>query len=952
MRVLAAAAGAGHPLWHYAGFLIAPLMAALALRRPAPPAVLGGSLVSTLASSARSWWVSARSADPRLQALAAASALVAGIHISVCLEHFQEATAYGVFFALLATFQLAWGAVVLARPTRTVLLFGASVNAATVGLWLVSRTVGLPVGPETWSPEEFGRLDIAASAVELAVVPACVLLARVLPRGRALRWRPAAHGLRALLPQGTPLPEKVWAQRHRWISAVLWIHLPGIAIFALARSRPVWEAMLIPGLLVPFGIAARTLRGHRRAATVVTAVGLLTCSAELVWLSGGATEMHFHYFVMVGIITLYQDWWPFLVAIGYVVLQHGVAGVLAPSVVFDHQSAIDDPWKWAAIHGVFVLAMSGAGMASWRLNEAFLRSVKDGQDDLRRTLSLLSATLDATADGILVVDSEGRITSHNRRFAELWGIPDEVLATRDDDRALSFVLRQLSDPESFIGKVRELYAQPGESSQDVLHFRDGRTVDRFSTPQRVDGAIVGRVWSFRDVTEQRRLEQELAHQAFHDSLTGLANQALFRDRVNHSLARLSRRGGPLAVLFLDLDGFKNINDSLGHTAGDELLTSMAERVQGCLRVTDTAARLGGDEFAVLLEDLTSEHEATVVAQRIISALLRPFRPAGREVVIGASIGIAFGSVGISGDQLLRNADLAMYTAKRHHRGGYQIFRSDMHTRALDRLELEVDLRRGLGRDELEVAYQPIVTADGSVIAGVEALVRWRHPTRGVLAPGSFITLAEETGLIREIGRQVLNRACQQTREWQRAGLGADELTVSVNISPGQLYHDEIVDEVREALESSGLAPACLTLEITETGMMTDSERAIRKLHELKALGVRLAVDDFGTGYSSLSYLERFPVDILKIDRSFVAPIGDGEGESSLASAIVSLARTMRLTAVAEGVETRQQAEVLAGLGCDYAQGYYFSRPVDAPNLRALLESRRAEDITVVGGPGA
>ncbi|HET6811678.1 MAG TPA: EAL domain-containing protein [Acidimicrobiales bacterium] len=575
---------------------------------------------------------------------------------------------------------------------------------------------------------------------------------------------------------------------------------------------------------------------------------------------------------------------------------------------------------------------------------------KDAGDDLRRTLSLLAATLDATADGILVVDRGGRITSYNRRFAELWGIPDEVLSTRDDEKALSFVLRQLSDPEAFISKVRELYAQPEASSQDVLHFRDGRTIDRFSMPQRVDGQIVGRVWSFRDVTEQRRLEQELAHQAFHDSLTGLANQALFRDRVHHALTRLSRRGAPLAVLFLDLDGFKNINDSLGHTAGDELLISMAERVQGCLRVTDTAARLGGDEFAVLLEDLTTEHEATVVAERIIVSLARPFRSAGREVVVGVSVGIAFGAVGISADQLLRNADLAMYTAKRHHPGGYQIFRSDMHTRALERLELEVDLRRGLGRGELEVAYQPIVTADGSDIAGVEALARWRHPTRGLLMPDSFIALAEETGLIRELGRQVLNRACHQAREWQRCGLGVDDLTVSVNLSPRQLYHDQIVDEVRQALVSSGLAPGCLTLEVTETAMMTDSQRAIGKLHELKALGVRLAVDDFGTGYSSLSYLERFPVDILKIDRAFVSPIGDGEGESSLASAIVSLARTMRLTAVAEGVETRQQAEVLAALGCDYAQGYFFWRPMDSARLRALLEARRTEDITVVGPP--
>ena len=576
---------------------------------------------------------------------------------------------------------------------------------------------------------------------------------------------------------------------------------------------------------------------------------------------------------------------------------------------------------------------------------------QSGRDDPERALSLLSAALDATADGILVVDRDGRITSFNRPFAELWGIPSEMLDRRDDEQALGYVVRQLSDPEAFIAKVRELHAQPEASSHDVVHLRDGRTVDRFSTPQRVGGEVVGRVWSFRDVTGQRRLEQQLAHRAFHDPLTGLANPARFHDRVNHALARLSRRGGPLAVLFLDVDGFSSINDSLGHRAGDELLTGIAERVQTCLRVTDTAARLGGDEFAVLLEDLTTEQEATVVAQRIVAALVRPFRPAGREVVVGVSIGIAFGSVGVNGDQLLRNADLAMHTAKCHHPGGYQTFRSDMHARALERHELEVDLRRGLGRGELYIAYQPICTADGSRVAGVEALLRWQHPTDGLLTAGSFIAVAEETGLIGEIGRQVLNRACRQTREWQQGGLGVDHLTLSVNISPCQLYHDEIVDDVREALAYSGLAPGCLTLEITQTGMMTDSERAISRLHDLKDLGVRLAVDDFGTGYSSLSYLERFRVDILKIDRAFVSPIGKGPGESSLASAIVSLARTMHLTSVAKGVETRQQAEVLASLGCDYAQGYFFSRPVDAAGLRALLEARRGEDITIVNRSG-
>jgi diguanylate cyclase (GGDEF)-like protein/PAS domain S-box-containing protein len=678
---------------------------------------------------------------------------------------------------------------------------------------------------------------------------------------------------------------------------------------------------------------------------VTAAVGLLTCSAVLVHLTHGLIETHFHFFVMVGVITLYQDWQPFLIALGYVVVQHGVAGVVAPESVYNHPAAIAAPWKWAGVHGLFILGMSTAGIITWRLNESLLNVTTGQQDALRTsqtelldTLSLLNATLDATADGILVVDLSGQITSVNRRFGEIWGIPDSILESRDDGAALAFAMGQLADPDGFASKVTELYAQPAAESYDTVAFKDGRVIERYSKPQRVEGVIVGRVWSFRDVTERNQLEDELAHQAFHDSLTGLANKALFRDRVEHALARIARSDGHLAVVFLDLDNFKTVNDSLGHTAGDELLVAVTSRLVSCLRTGDTAARLGGDEFALLLEDTDGDREAIAVATRVIASLRKPFMLAGMEVFAGASLGIAVDQPGIDCDQLLRNADLAMYTAKSLGKNRYEVFAPEMHTHAVDRLEVEAELRRALERGELRVHYQPIVSLETGTVAGVEALVRWEHPDRGLLAPDVFIPVAEECGLIEQLGHWVLVEACAQARRWQVEHPRAVPLTVSVNVAPRQLRDPRIVDDVSRALTATSLPPECLTLEITEGAMMQDTELALVHLSALKDLGVRLAVDDFGTGYSSLSYLQRFPIDVLKIDRSFVSGIDRGPEESGLARAIVRLAQTLRLVAVAEGVENQSQAELLRDLGCPLAQGYLYSRPCPAPELTPMLAS--------------
>jgi diguanylate cyclase (GGDEF)-like protein len=517
-------------------------------------------------------------------------------------------------------------------------------------------------------------------------------------------------------------------------------------------------------------------------------------------------------------------------------------------------------------------------------------------------------------------------------------VPEELVASGDDDAVLSSVLGQVAHPSVFLAKVRELYGRPDAVSRDTIEFVDGRTFERHSMPQRIDGVTVGRVWSFRDVTEQKRLEGELAHQAFHDALTGLANQALFRDRVDHALARAARVDAKVAALFLDLDNFKRVNDSFGHTAGDELLAAVASRIVECLRTSDTAARLGGDEFAVLLEDVASDAETEAVADRIIAALERSFPIGERDVFISASVGIAYPHPTSTTDQLLSEADLAMYTAKRRGKGRWEAYQDEMHRALVDRLELEADLRRGLVRGELVVHYQPIVALTSGVMTGVEALVRWDHPERGRLAPDVFIPVAEESGLVIEVGRQVLLAACRQLRAWQQAHPGpAADLTGSVNVSPQQLQEDVVVAHVREALEASGLPASSLVLELTETAMMQDTEATIATLSALKELGVKLAVDDFGTGYSSLSYLQRFPVDVLKIDRAFVATLAsDGDDQGSLASTIVSLAKSLRLRAVAEGVETASQAAALTELGCELAQGYFYARPADGDTIGALL----------------
>ena len=425
-------------------------------------------------------------------------------------------------------------------------------------------------------------------------------------------------------------------------------------------------------------------------------------------------------------------------------------------------------------------------------------------------------------------------------------------------------------------------------------------------------------------------------QAFTDPLTGLANRALFLDRLESALHRAERSDEEATVLFLDLDRFKLVNDSYGHVVGDELLIAVARRLQGCLRQAETAARLGGDEFAVLLEEDEGQRGAPRVAKHILQTLREPFVLHGKDVFISASIGIA-SAVSSTAEELLRDADVAMYRAKAQGKSCYRVFEPGMHAEVVERLELEADLQRALERGGLEVHYQPIVELAGGRIVGVEALVRLRHPERGLVPPGVFIPLAEETGLILPIGRFVLREACRQVAIWQaEAAPSSPPLSLSVNLSGRQLQQPGTAAEVADAVEAAGLAPGSLTLELTETVLMQDTETAVVRLEELRRLNVRLAIDDFGTGYSSLRYLQQLPIDVLKVAKPFVDGLGSGADEGAVAGAIVDLARALELDTVAEGIEHEQQARRLLELGCQLGQGFHFARPMDADALAKLL----------------
>jgi len=639
--------------------------------------------------------------------------------------------------------------------------------------------------------------------------------ARSARSGRAGEWLVGKWlSLKHWLPKGQLLPEHVLRRRHHSICVLLWLHVPALFAFGLlVRDNSLGHVTADVSMIVLCGIGASWERFRLKARVIAASFGLVTCSAVLVDLWGGVTEAHFHFFVMIGVLTLYQDWTPFLVAIAFVVIHHGVGGVLDPKAVFgDNPQAVRHPWVWALIHGGFVLAASVAHVVAWRTNE---------------------------------------------------------------------------------------------------------------------------------------------NQLLRDPLTGLPSRLLYLNNLKLALERLGR--GPnrsVAVLFLDLDRFKVINDSLGHGEGDELLVAVAERVGHSLRRHETLARFGGDEFVILCEDIFDDEGAVAVAERVLKTFSLPFQLAHGETMAAASIGISVTSdPNQDPDDLIRDADAAMYRAKGSGGARVVLFDEVTRERALARLHNENAIRKAIDREEFRVFFQPEVSIDDrDQITGLEALVRWQHPERGLLGPGEFISLCEETGLIVPLGAWVLRDACRRAVAWQRSRSSHEPLMLRVNVSARQLAQQSFRDTVSEIIKATGIDPGWLCLEVTESVLIEDPESSIRMLTELKELGLKIAIDDFGTGYSSLEYLRRLPVDCVKIDRSFVRGVPDNEEDVAIVNAVIELGHALKLSVTAEGVETTDQLCNLQSAGCDTAQGFLFFRPEPPEVVEQLFAGAVTE--TAVAGAGA
>jgi diguanylate cyclase (GGDEF)-like protein/PAS domain S-box-containing protein len=561
-----------------------------------------------------------------------------------------------------------------------------------------------------------------------------------------------------------------------------------------------------------------------------------------------------------------------------------------------------------------------------------------------------NVTLDSIGEAVLRTDAQGKVTYLNRKAEEMTGWRREEARGRPMADVLQLIESVGGPAVGNLGGVATEQDQAKKETADfancILVRRDGFEcgIERKVTPiQDQDGTVTGVVVAFHDVTAAQAKSLQMSHLAQHDALTDLPNRVLFNDRLTQAIALAERQGKQLAVMFVDLDHFKKINDSLGHDVGDKLLQSVAGRLMACVRRSDTVSRLGGDEFVILLSQVEHAEDAAYSARKILRALATPHIIDNKSLDINVSIGVStYPSDGQDAEGLMNRADNAMYEAKEHGRNNYQFFRHEMHARLAERQSLEADLRYALGRNEFLLHYQPKLGLQTGEITGVEALIRWLHPQRGIIYPAQFVPIAEECGLIVPIGQWVLLEACKQAQAWRDSGLGV--VPVSVNVSAAEFGAKDFLSGVRAVLIATGVEPEHLELELTESVLMRDAEAAVVTLVKLKAMGVQLAIDDFGTGYSSFTYLRRFPSDALKLHQSFVQEITADPADAAIVSAMINLGRSLKQRVIAEGVETRAQLKFLQQHGCGEGQGFYFSPPVVAEQAGRLFKDGIRETV--------
>ena len=575
-----------------------------------------------------------------------------------------------------------------------------------------------------------------------------------------------------------------------------------------------------------------------------------------------------------------------------------------------------------------------------RLVEERTAALRQREEELQAQNLRFDAALNNMSQALLMFNSSARLVISNNRYQDMYGLSAEIVKPGCLLRELLLHRRDngmfADDPDSYIENLMAVIAE-GKTYSQLIELPDGRTISVLNHPMAGGGWVA----THEDITERRRAEKQIAHMARHDALTDLPNRVLLRDRLAHALTELPR-DKRLAVLYLDLDHFKSVNDTLGHQIGDELLKTVAARLRDCVGEVDTVARVGGDEFAIIHTGIEQPNDAAVLARRICEAVKEPCELHGHAVIVDTSIGIALApGDGIDPTELLKNADMALYRAKADGRGTYRFFEPEMDARMKTRRTLELALRVALANGEFELHYQPLVNLEDRRITCCEALIRWKHPERGLIPPAEFIPIAEEIGLIVPLGEWVLRRACADAMQWPA------DIKVAVNLSPIQVMNQNLVAVVVGALAAAGLPASRLEVEITESVLMQNSEATLATLHRLRELGVKISMDDFGTGYSSLSYLRSFPFDKIKIDRCFISGLATGDNSVAIVLAIAGLAKHLGIATTAEGVETKQQLQQVKALGCSEMQGFLFSAPRRNEEITQLLRSRLDQEATSI-----